>query len=406
MNVIYITFGELISGGILRTQVISLLYKMAQRMKNKSNLLLISFIPLRSFITDRVENLKVKEKFGLHNFHIWIMPIPLFCRFFYMPIWLLPILFCWTIPFLFYISLNYKINLIHARSYPAALFSSILTKFVGCSLIFDPRGLYPEESVLYRKSSYNSMSYKLWKKIEKKLLQEAHQTVVVSQTFAEHIKKIEDNANIYVIPCCVNTEVFKQDKRIRYKYRKKYGFKEKFVLLYSGGTGGWYDLGPMVDYFLHFKKIALNAHLLILTPKVSIQLEKILKEKIQDDEYTIIIPRYREIPNLLLMGDVGLFFLPYCDMSHTLLSIKVGEYLACGLPAIVSSTIGEASRLINKYDCGIAVNLNKSRTSFDKELVLLKNYRTMQKNGILLVNDYLSIEKCAEKYLNLYNKLA
>lgn len=395
-NIVYITFGEFIASGILRTQVLSLLNKISDRMQKKGNVLLISFMPFHSIIRDRKEILEVIKRY---NLHIKILPIPLLYRFFYIPAWLSFILLCFCIPFIFYISFIYHIDVIHTRSYPAGIIGLIVSKLTTAKFIFDPRGVYPEEAVKCGRFPANSVSYNLWKRIEKRLIRYSSPVVVVSHPFAHYIKEMDNRADIKLIPCCVDNAVFKPNYDLRQIYRNRYNLKEKFVLLYSGGTSGFYNPELLIDYFTHFKRIKSNAHLLILTPKNSPELKRSLG-KLQKGEYTIINPEPEEVSNLLPMGDLGLLHCIDSPKNNLVLSVKFGEYLSCGLPVVVSSSIGGAAFLVRKYNCGIVVEIGED--SYNEERRLLHAYSEIRRNAINVAQNYLSTGRCAREYLKIY----
>ncbi|MEW6685309.1 MAG: glycosyltransferase [Candidatus Edwardsbacteria bacterium] len=339
--------------------------------------------------------------------HLFPIPYPIRYRDFHLKLIHLSLFVISALPGLFYYVLKYKIDLIHVRSYPACLLAFFVKRLLKIPYIFDLRGMYPEEGINSGVFTLNSFSYRLWKAIEGRLLKESSISIAVSEPFAEYVRELIPQAGVCVVPCCVDTRIFHFEPEKKKEVRHKFGLEEYFVLLHSGSFGTPGDRGLAAQYFLRFKKMKENAHLVILsgTPAFRKKIETAIeKEGVKKDEYTLINPSAEEIPSLLLLGDAGLILERKMPNTKVCLSIKLGEYLSCGLPVICTPYVEGAARLVEKYNCGLIIDPDKE-TTYEKEQRFLEDYQQLRENGFKLVKEYLSLEKCVEKWCKIYEEV-
>ena len=188
---------------------------------------------------------------------------------------------------------------------------------------------------------------------------------------------------------------------MRSEHRRQYSLTGKFVLTYCGSMG-WNDPVSLVEYYSKFRNIKRNVHLLILTfERYNVLLGRTLTaRKISSDLYTIMNPSVEEVPNLLPAGDVGLLLLKKLPTARKAVTIKFAEYLAAGLPVVVSSHVEGAAALVRNHKCGVVVD--PENNCVQREKWLLENYSELQENGFRLANSYLALNSCSEKYLKIY----
>lgn len=255
----------------------------------------------------------------------------------------------------------------------------------------------------------NGWSYKLWKFIEFKLIHTSSSIITTSTPFKEYvIEKLKvKGEKLNVIPNCANTSRFKPDEAKRKKLRTRYGLTNNFVLIHSGAFGTPQDIPIIGEYFLKWKKIindeSQEAHLVILcgTKKYLPHIREVLERVgVLKEDYTLINPNFEDVPNLLLLGDVGLHLETMAIATPYCIAIKDGEYLASGLPVIVTPWLKGIGALIEKYGAGIIVNPHNEEFANEKKLI--EKHNEMRENGFKLVREHLSLENCVKKLLELY----
>jgi glycosyltransferase involved in cell wall biosynthesis len=297
-----------------------------------------------------------------------------------------------------------KPDLIIARSYPAALLAYWAKKILKIPYIFDLRGMYPEESVNAGRYGYDSGDYRFWKALEKRIISEARACVAVSQPFVDHVKSISPDSETEFIPCCVDPgRTVKNDGE---RVKEKYGLAERFVLLHLGSFGTPGDRGLAGKYLLRFKQAKPEAVLVIAsgTPAFGPDIKKALEvEGLKADDFRIYHPSGAELNDILNMGDAGLILERKMPNTKVCLSVKLGEYLAYGMPVICTPHVEGVVRLLENYRCGLVVDPDKDEP-MEKETGFLKDYEALKINGHRLVQEVLSLERCSSRWNDIIDK--
>jgi glycosyltransferase involved in cell wall biosynthesis len=308
-------------------------------------------------------------------------------------------LFWAALPYLVQV-LAYRPVMVVARSYPAATLALLSKKLLGIPYIFDLRGMYPEESVNAGIFEADSKDYRYWKRQEKLLVENARLNVVVSEPFKEYLGTIDPGAPTSVVPCCVDGNKTAYRPALKQPAKQKYGLGGRFVLLHLGSFGTQGDRGLAGRYLKRFQKVRPDAALAVVsgTPAFGPAIRAaLLKEGLSERDFTIIHPSETELPELLAMGDAGLILERKMPNTKVCLSVKLGEYLASGMPVICTPYAEGAARLIRQYQCGLVVD-PEGEGSRQAEEEFLKTYSQRQENGFRLVSEVLSLEQCAGKW--------
>src|SRR5438128_2488327 len=159
-----------------------------------------------------------------------------------------------------------------------------------------------------------------------------------------------------VIPCCTDLQRFVFREEDRQRRRAELGWENRFVVVYSGSIGGWYLGDKMADFFLRLLARRSDAHFLWLTQGDPRLVENLMRARsISESQYTIRSAQPVEVASYLSASDVGIaFFQPGISKLATS-PTKVAEYLACGLPVIMNTGIGDSDNLITEEKVGALI---------------------------------------------------
>lgn len=313
-----------------------------------------------------------------------------------------------------------NVTVLHARSHVPALMG-VIAKTLSrrpLKLIFDIRGFFPEEYTDAGIWKKNGRLYRTVKRIEKRLLEKSDAFVVLTEKarsilFPESAETGFDKLGrpVEVIPCCVDLRRFKSaDADSRNKMRESLKLAGRRVFVYVGSFGGWYLTQETADFLGAAKEKYPETFALILTQSPAESIQPLLeKQGFTANDLLIKQVSPKDIPYYLSGSDVAVSFIKPCYSKQASSPTKNAEYLACGLPIVANSGVGDTGEMIARDKTGVIVE-EFNRAAYLKALSELE---TLSENREILG------ERCREnakaefdletvggaKYRNLYQRL-
>ena len=304
-----------------------------------------------------------------------------------------------------------KIDFIHARSYIPAFIALILKKVQGREFIFDMRGLWADERIdggIWPKGSW---LYKASKYLEKLLLLNAASIVVLTQRVKGIIENFEylkaKNPNIDVIPTSVDLEHFHIHGKDR-SILNSLDVDGKFIMLYLGSLGTWYMLNEMIEFFKVFKERVENSLFLFVVNNGKGDIERAMKEKgMTQKDFSIRSSSYNDVPKWISVADASVLFIKPAFSKKASCATKFGESLACGIPVIINSDVGDMDDIVRSNRVGVVIDNFKSG-SYRKEgeafLDLIKD-KDLQVRCRNTAQRLLSLEGGVKRFYRVYKNL-
>lgn len=370
INVLYLSYNSVMTSGILQSQVLTLLQLLSKKYSEEISFTLVTLEHWDDYF-DRERKKSFRKQLENSGIRVIILPKFLPAQLHYsnrkndfdyklFSLFLLLI----DLKIVFWVSVwqvvRRKIRIVQARSYVPGLIGLFLKKLTGIKLVFDPRGLIPEELQLTQGWSEENPSFKRWKKIEKWLLQKSDAVIVLSEPFAEHYKKIVPALSPVIVPCCVDTERFIYDRNKRLALRAKNNFTDKFIVLYvMGHYVPYQDFDTASDLFNRIVQHIPSAHFLVLTPDIAQITNRLQKGGHAQDRYSVFKVSFAEIPDYILTADIGLLARVPSVISKVASPVKFAEYLACGVPVLAQPEIGDTEKVLTTRDIGQLIKDNQ-----------------------------------------------
>lgn len=384
-----------LAGNIVKFEVTSIrLYDtLSELSKSLEKPMLIAFVDLLIYFKSGAKS-KVYRKFKKIGVDIRILPR--------MP-------FIGSI-FTIFTVIRKNIDIIHTVGHTAAVTGSVVKLLTRVKLIFDIRGVAPEEKVAAEIWNRSGIKYRIAKILEKKCIEISDCNIVVSNVFKKYVENSFKVSNVKVFPCCVSHR-FCVDSKKREVMRNRFHLQDRFVIIYSGSFARWTLMSEMVDIFRILKKKVSTAHFLILTQADKMETSNLMiNHRLLKGEFTIINLSHEEVPAYLLMGDIGLLLREKSIINRVACPVKFAEYLACGVPVLSTDGIGDVSDLIRKHRIGRIINLRSNNSKIegvDSILDLVLNDKeNLQERCRNVARDYFSLERYIEKYIHIYDSLA
>lgn len=253
-----------------------------------------------------------------------------------------------------------KIEMVHARAHIPAVIALALKRRFGIKMIFDIRGLMAEEYIEAGHWSAGSIPSRVTKSMEGRVLRATDGVVTLTDRLWTAMQSWPDLNGTAIahqtIPCCVDLERFCFNDQSRAARRAELGIDDRFVLVYSGSIGGWYMMEEMASFFAALKRRQPRPFFLWLTNGASTIVEGAMtKLGIEHSDYAIRSVTPADVPSFLSAGDAGIaFYRPGVSRLGTS-PVKLSEYLACGLPVVINSGIGDSDEIIANDKIGSVV---------------------------------------------------
>jgi len=308
----------------------------------------------------------------------------------------------------FWLVMRHKLEIVHARSYVPSIMALMLKRILNVYFIFDMRGFWADERIdgdIWKK---NSRLYRISKYFEKKFLLNADVVVSLTKKAVEEMKKFEylqgRVPNIKVITTCTNLELFKPASNVRI-YNKQ---KKVLTIGYVGSVGVWYLFEEALDYFKLIQEVVPNARLHIVNKGSHDYIYEYLDNAgISKESYIVEESDHVGVVKAMQSMDAGIFIIKPLYSKISSMPTKLGEFLACGVPCICNSGVGDVDEIINNKNIGIVLNSfdrDKKRESIDSLLKLISNPQTKRRCREV-ASQYFSLEGGINAYNDIYHSL-
>ncbi|MEM9255204.1 MAG: glycosyltransferase [Pseudomonadota bacterium] len=249
-----------------------------------------------------------------------------------------------------------RFDLIHCRSYVPATTCLSLKKAFKIPLVFDMRGLWADQrkegnrwdqrKIIYR------FVYKYWKRQEKAIIRETDEIVSLTKECASEIESWPEYGGnpITICPCNVDTSTFRPILGSqRQRLRKDLGLRPHDPLVvYLGSIGSVYLLKESIQLFSKIHERHPNARFMFIGFHSVDALTNICREAQVSLPPSVFITKQlgrEDVPMFLGAADLGLCLIMPSYSSIGVSPTKLGEFLACGLPIIGNTGIGDIENL-------------------------------------------------------------
>ena len=290
------------------------------------------------------------------------------------------------------------IDVVHVRNPVPGAMGLAIRKLSRCSLLFDIRGLMAEEYADAGIWTRGSFAFRITKKVEARCIAVADGVVILTDRARELLfgssTTTASGAPVTVIPSCVNVQRIQAQRGRRDEVRSQLRLENCLVLTYVGKFSTWYMAHEMAAFFARLRSAVPRARFLVLTQSDPhlIQAE-FAALGISPDDWRVISCPPEEVGAYLSASDCGISMISRLPSKAASSPTKVGEYLAAGLPIVMTAGIGDGDNILTATKTSVIVE-SHTRDSYTSAL------RSME----ALVEDIGTAGRCvaaAEKYFSL-----
>ncbi len=423
MRVLYLTWGELVAGGgVYENQVVSQI-EAIRRLRNDIAIEVLAGIPalnrnyLQGLVCGKRSYQVMKDRFQKSAVDLHTRNIPAPPRWFHSKWYQMPLFNVGHKLYIRDLLLKKEIQIVHCRSYHAARMAVMVRKryALDVKIIFDTRGLLPEEGVYLGRIGEKERSYRVWKHEERRCLDDVDAIVNVSGTFTDHIASLTANPRICTISTSTDLEGFRKIEKQRDEVRRELEVQsDDRVLVYCGGLGerGWHRLEYVARIYKLFRDVFGKTRLLIITGSDHEVIRSNLHATVGPDELRIVcasgsgaVSRYLSASDYAMLPLKAVETSAESIIGYTMIASKTGEYLAAGLPIIVNEAVGAAAQMVTTENVGCAYALGKERGCRESLQQIEARYREVSSRCVDVARVHFDVVKNAQKYIDLYETL-
>ncbi len=302
------------------------------------------------------------------------------------------------------LTLARRARILHARSYLPAAIVWLVTRVVRRPYVFDMRGFLGDEYVEGRHWGAGTWPHRLLRASERRLLADAAGIVVLTDAAAERLRSdpryapAVGNTPVLVTPCAVDLGRFRP-------IAERPGPP---TLVYAGSLGLSYALDAMLGLYAAAREHLPALRFLILNRKDHALIAAgITRLRLADADIIVRSGEFDEMPALLGAAHAGICLLDQVSSKLASSPIKIGEYLACGLPVVLNRGIGDAAGQVAAAGAGHVVE-----TYSDAEirragaaLAALVGDERARRAARALAEDRYGVPAGVDAYAGLYDEI-
>ena len=286
----------------------------------------------------------------------------------------------------------------HAHDLETLPIGYILSKLKKKPLIYDSHELYIDTV------KHHPIARKIWYRIEKLL---APRTFINILTTESRGKVFAERYNVKMPTIISNCQYYKEIvKQNIFRDNLPISAKNK-IILYQGGVSPQKGADVLLDIMEYLQDVVL----IIMGQG---EYKNILRDKVEtiknSDKVFILDPvPWDVLSNYTASADIGVSFVQnICLNNYLMLSNKLFEYLAAGLP-VVFPDFPESRKVILENKVGLVVDETDPKAISEAIEYILstpKVYKEMSRNAKRIVKDNYNWDIESEKLVNIYNSVA
>ena len=250
----------------------------------------------------------------------------------------------------FWLTIRYRLRILHARSYVPALMVWVVKKITGAKFLFDMRGFWADERVDGNLWPRNGRLYRIAKWFERRFLLSADHLVSLTHAAVREMQQFDYLGGrmppVTVIPTCADLARF-----------RPINTKPDFALGYVGSAGTWYVFDALVICFVQLRARLPEARMLVINRNEHDYIrERLAFGGIPLDAYELRAATHAEIPEQMARMQMTAFFIKPVFSKQASAPTKLAEFLGCGIPCLANTGVGDMADILESERVGVVVS--------------------------------------------------
>jgi len=268
-----------------------------------------------------------------------------------------------------------RFSSIYSHNQECTLAGLVLGRLFGVPVTADIHGDEVEENVAANGWKQNGFRHRFWKMIEGVAIRRSDLVICVSNAHKNYLYSTYQRRGwTEVVPCCVSEEAF-TSRPERDEVFRAFGIPNRagVWLLYSGSVSKYQLLDRVSQFHQGLAKAGLEANLLLLIsdPESAVAAAKAVSGA-GLERVVMLSVAHKDVPQVSCVTDVALLFREDLPLNRISSPTKFAEYLAAGVPVIITPFIGDYSTAVGDCNLGQVVNIEKiSDPAYASEVMAL-----------------------------------
>lgn len=293
-------------------------------------------------------------------------------------------------------------DIIHVRSYLPMVPAMRAKSAFGTKVIFDMRGVLPEETLLRKKSR---LQYWLLRQLERRACRRADCIVVVSEAFRDVVAErcAGSDGKIRVVPTFSTNSLISAPTpgtipALRADIFRLPGAR---IFVYSGAFEKWQCAEQVVQFFKLAAARFPEARFVILSRNTA-EFARLMEASFEPGIYYIANAPNDQLVHYLRQCDYGLLFREKNLINKVAAPIKFKDYLSAGVPVILTAGIGDYPKYTREHGLGFILE-ELTETEYKKVLETIAGSAAIDREKTEAAAAMLfDVEKAARYYLEIY----
>ena len=313
---------------------------------------------------------------------------------------------CWnscrkTYAYLAGVRMEAAFSYVYARSFIGSMWARKLACRFKAISVFDVRAIVSQEQQMEGKASLKSW---VSSRLELRESRRADRLATVSGNLRVYLEKETGRDDIIVIPSCFNERSFYFDPEARRDIRASLGLTEQNVLLcYSGGTSAWQRIEDILSLLKRVCSADRRCQALLLTTSQEKVVRRIQEIQFPNGQVIVQGCHHKDVHRYLSAADVGFIMRHDTTVNNVASPVKVGEYLACGLPVILTRGIGDYSEMLPKAGVGLLLDETTDIAAQVLRFIGQADFVNLRDRTIGFAHSRLTMSANSDQYHSLYD---
>jgi len=306
---------------------------------------------------------------------------------------------------------RHRIRIVHARSYIASLIAMPVCALLRASFVFDMRGFWADEKVEGGAWKAGGVMYRLFKRLERVFLGRADAVVTLSERGASLVRAMlppeRKEIPVRVIPTSTDLSLFRPAGKPDRQLDERRGVR----LVYLGSLGTWYLPEEMLRFFGAVLEHYPESEFRFISGSPRSMLEAAMAASgLRADaaaRVSLLEVEHERVPDELARADFSVFFIRPGFSKQASCATKFGESMACGVPVIINSGIGDHDSHVRDNRVGLVLDgcsEEYNRLAVEQIPGLLAD-SGLRFRCRTLAESRFSLDLAGQAYLELYDAL-